>query len=79
MTLSYPHRTVFSLVALFVCQAVCLQFTFPVPGKSDYRFAGGDIALVEWTPDEVINQLALNCGPTPDVNGDTPGMSWKLK
>jgi len=71
--MSTALRTLVPLLSLFVSQSLCFQFTFPIPGKIDYKFAEGDLARVEWLPSENINQLALNCGLDLEIDSDTPG------
>ena len=66
-------RTLVPIVAFLVSHSLCFQFTFPVPGRVDYKFAEGDIAVVEWAPNEIITLLALSCGPDLGIDSDTPG------
>ena len=60
----------FPIVTLLASQVASLNFTFPTPGKDDYVFANGDKAIVTWSPESLISELWLNCGPAPGkVNG----------
>jgi hypothetical protein len=51
----------FHLAAAKATPSTPLQFTFPKPSRSDYRFAEGDEVIVEWRPEVLLSEVFLNC------------------